>query len=234
MVSRSATTRLAPVALLLLCAALTVLALPQKAGAASMLPNPLTIDDSSYTGGSTEIQIAYVGTDSGEVAGGTYLVGTSGDLVLIFQVTVITGSIDYLEMTVDTPTYPNSLPFYYQTVGIGTINLSGSNGTATNVTSGSGTAATPRFNFGTPLTAGETSSKFYLYYDSAHVGGGLYANGAPLANGTETITFKADAVDAYGGAFGGTATLIPEPGSLLLLGLGLGFLGRRASGRKKA
>ena len=213
MIPRSAKARI--VALLFLACLLFVL--PLKAAAVSILPNPVIFND-----GTTFVTVTLVGTATGMPGGGSQLTGTTsaGNIVLIFQLSVSAGAVEVLRVGARVlPVLP-----LITTTGTGTIA-----GTGVDVLAGAGgTATTPRFDFGvagTPfagegVAAGQTSDYFFVSFASL------------AANGTEGIRFTVD--PGVGGLFNGEAIIIPEPGSLLLLGMGLGFLGTRAARRRKA
>ena len=219
---RSATVRLAPVFLAICLLSMS----PMEAGALTMTPNPIT-----YTDGETSVTITLVGTAIGIPGGGTVLMGSTGltDLSLVFSLSVsdvdpfdlVTAGIEKVEVGVRVPPFT-----LIASTGAGWIP-----GAGVDIAQVTGTVNARSFDFGllTPpnndaVLAGQTSDLFFV----------SYAAGVLQSNGTQVVRLKLDPV--VGGIFGGPPdpTLIPEPGSLLLLGMGLGFLGTRAARRRKA
>jgi hypothetical protein len=206
MVLQSAKARVA--ALLFLASFLLVL--PLKAGAITILPNPVVITDgTNYT---TQITLIDVYAGSMLPSGATQLTGTTGstDQVLVFQLSVTagTGAIKDLSLTARTPVSPP--PFtYYTPTGTGTIaDVPDIN---VNVTDGGASLPTVRFNFGSPgvgVPSGQSSDLFFVSYASG-----------TLTGINQAIQFAVDPVS--GGNKSAGALVIPEPGTLLLLGLGL-------------
>jgi hypothetical protein len=200
-----------------LVVACLLLLFPIKASAVGILPNPVV-----FTDGTTTFTVTLVGSTLGLPGGWTQLTGTTnpGDITLIFTLSVSAGAVEVLRVGARIISTLTLIP----TTGTGTIAGSG-----VDVNAGAGgTTTTPRFDFGvvgTPVAgegvgAGQTSDYFFLSFASL------------AANSTEAIRFTAD--PGVGGLFGGDAIIIPEPGSLLLFGMGLGFLGTHVARRRKS
>ena len=213
----SATVRLAPV-FLALC---LLFVSPFKADALTMSPNPLLFND-----GTTFVTITLVGTVNGTPGGGAVLFGSVSptDVTLIFTLSVsggATAAVEYLEIGAR---YLPIVPLI-PTTGAGWIA-----GPNVNIAAVTGTANTPKFDFGavgTPfvgegVATGQTSDQFFV----------SYAAGALLPNSTQAIRFKVD--PGVGVVFAADAIIVPEPGSLLLFGMGLGFLATRRARRKNS
>ena len=184
-----------------------------------MTPNPRLFND-----GTTFVTVTLVSVTTGNP--GTVLFGAVSptDVTLIFTLSVsggATAAVETLEVGARVLPVVPLIP----TTGAGWIA-----GPNVNIAAVTGTANTPKFDFGvvgTPVAGegvgtGQTSDQFFV----------SYAAGVLLPNGTQAIRFKVD--PGVGAVFAADSTIIPEPGSVLLLGMGLGFLATRRARRKNS
>lgn len=192
----------------LLLAASLLLAVPSTVSALTMSPNPLLFSGTGAAG-----SITFIGQETGTPAGGTVLAGTVGgsDISLIFQVSITSGGIDSIGASL----------FLLNSTGAGWIGTS-SDGLV-DITTVTGTAGTRIFNFAASsesvnpnVNVGETSNRFFVSYASI--------------TPSKAATFMISPSDASPD-FTASATIVPEPASLMLLGAGLAGLAFRV--RKK-
>jgi PEP-CTERM motif len=164
---------------------------------------PFTMAPVGFTIGSTSGTITLVGGGQGLGPTGTTLSGTPGlaDDLLIFQVSVTSGSLVEVGVGI----------FLNFSTGSGTIA-----GPDVNMVNGTVTATGPSLRTFSPSPSPLSATSDPIWVTWASV-----ANGASvtfmLNDGTSQLPFT------------GVVSLVPEPGTLLLAGLGLaglGFLGR--------
>lgn len=193
-------------------AAVALLAVGGSAGALTMDPNPVGFSGESVNGSVELLEVT-----SGTPSGGTLLAGSSDDVTLVFEASLASGSASVDEITasvLDTLTFGCC-----SASGLGHFASDpGEDVTGGSLTSGGNTAI---FSFAS-LDADETTDRFFV----------SYASGLLETDETQQQRFSVRNASS-GGSTDTAATLVPEPGTLALFGLGLGGLGW-ASGRARA
>ena len=194
----------------LLLAAFLLLAGPAPVSALTMTPDPLLF---SITGAAGSIDFQY--STTGVPAGGTVLAGAvgAGNITLVFNVTITSGGIDSIGVGIT----------LLSSTGAGWIGTSADG--LVDITSVTGTSSTRIFNFGASgegvnpnVNAGETSNLFFI----------SFATLTP----PKTINFMISPSDGSSDVTV-SATIVPEPASVMLLGAGLAGLAIRTRKRAK-
>lgn len=187
-------------------------ALLTVAGAAGALTmSPASLD---FSGEGLDGTVELVEVTSGLPTGGTLLAGSADSVTLVFRATLAGGSASLDRVSVgvfDTSPF-GGIP----ATGLGTF----ASDPGEDVASGSlaSTGGTALFGFNT-LDTGETTDRFFVFY----------GGGALEGDGSQSVSFglRNDATQQSISP-SPSATLIPEPGTLALLALGLGGLGAAA------
>jgi hypothetical protein len=132
---------------------------------------------------------------------------------ILFRVTVTSGSLDQVGVGA----------LFASSVGAGYFNIGGGTPDNADITT---VPTTPVFNFTTTALTGTSAPLFVAYPDGLPTaGGGPFGPGS-----TQFMVQLGGAADAF---LGTVTTVVPEPGTVLLLGagfLGLGVIGRRQRG----
>jgi hypothetical protein len=177
---------------------------PAPARALTISPNPFVVPPNEFDPASASIEL--VGVVSGVPAGGSVLFGSvdPGDVTLLFRADVTSGTSSALALAIQPISSPGS---FIPLAGAGWI--AGANVDV--ASSGSAVPGSVYFGPGAPVQAG-------LSYDVA-----------PAQDGSLEV-FAGIQLAPIGF---GTATIVPEPGTSLLLAGGLALLagGRRATRR---
>lgn len=189
----------------LLLAAFLLLAGPAPVSALTMTPDPRLF---SITGAAGSID--FIGQVTGTPAGAVGVFGTIGptNITLIFQLTVTSGGVDSIGVGITLVS--STAGGWIGTSSDGLVDISLVNGTA----------ATRIFNFGATaegvnpnVNSGETSNYFFISYASI--------------TPPKTINFMVSPSDGSSDVTV-SATIVPEPASVMLLGAGLAGLVIRA------
>lgn len=182
-------------------AALLLLGAAGSAKALGISPNPIPLS------GDVTGQIELVSVVTGLPGGATQLTGTTGagDVSLVFRLSFSAGAVEVLGLSGVT------LPFTAITpTGTGWVP-----GAGVDIAQVTGTATSPQFDFGVAGTpsagegvgAGQSSDLFFVSF------------AALLGDASQQVNFMVD--PGAGAEFTVQASVIPEPGTLALVGSGL-------------